>query len=183
MNKPANVQVSESFRARFTTGEFAQVFAAAVPLDIRLELVDGYLERMTPPMGAHSTRQTAVSGMLWSVLQERAMVEAAIDLGDDTVLVCDVAILYRPMSEQRFLRADEVIVAVEIAETTLDRDLGLKRTAYARAGIPHYWVVDGPHGQVHVFELQPHGDYGPATLIPFGRALPIPGTDRTIVIG
>ncbi|GAA3724307.1 hypothetical protein GCM10022268_35520 [Sphingomonas cynarae] len=121
--------------------------------------------------------------MLWSVLQERAMVEAAIDLGGDTVLVCDVAILHRPMSEQRFLRADEVIVAVEIAETTLDRDLGLKRIAYARAGIPHYWVIDGPHARVHMFELQPHGDHGPATLIPFGRALPIPGTDRTIVIG
>ncbi len=56
MNKPANVQVFESFRARFTTSEFAQVFAAAVPLDIRLELVDGYLERMTPPIGAHPAR-------------------------------------------------------------------------------------------------------------------------------
>jgi Uma2 family endonuclease len=31
---------------------------------------------------------------------------------------------------------------VEIADTTADRDLGVKRGLYARHGVPEYWVVD-----------------------------------------
>lgn len=91
--------------------------------------------------------------------------------------------MHQPIDEQRFLRADEIIVAIEIAETTLDRDLGLKRVAYAHAGIPHYWVVDGRQAQMHAFTLQADGDYGDAIRMPFGQSLMIPGTDRTIVIG
>lgn len=183
MNRPANIGISESFRARFTAVEFAQIFAGASSLDIRLELVDGYLERMTPPMGGHSTRQAAIVGTLWAALRERAVAEVGIELDGNTVLVCDAAILHRPMNEQRFLRPDEVMVAVEVAETTLDRDLGLKRLAYARAGIPHYWVIDGPHAVVHVFDQPENGDYASVTLVPFGQRLMIPGTDAAIVIG
>ena len=183
MNKPAQVDSSGSFTARFTVGEFAQLLVAAGQLDIRLEFVDGHLHRMGPPMGAHSTRQTTVLGTLWALLRDRVMVEAGIDLGDDTVMVCDIVILHQPMDEQRFLRADEIVVAIEIAETTLDRDLGLKRVAYANAGIPHYWVVDGRQAQVHAFTLQADGGYGDAIRMPFGQSLMIPGTDRTIVIG
>ena len=183
MNKPAALQPSESFAARFTTAEFAELFAGAASLDIKLELVDGCLARMTPPMGSHSSRQTAVVGMLWSIMRDRTMVEAPIDLGDDTVMVCDVAILRHPVAEQRFLRADEVVLAVEIAESSLARDLGLKRAAYARAGIPHYWVVDGTAAQTHVFELAAAGDYGQGRIVAFGTPLIVPDSDRTIVLG
>lgn len=38
--------------------------------------------------------------------------------------------------------AAEVLLVVEVAETTLERDRGLKKRLYASEGIPHYWIVN-----------------------------------------
>jgi Uma2 family endonuclease len=34
------------------------------------------------------------------------------------------------------------LLIIELAESSLKKDLGLKAKLYARAGIPDYWVVD-----------------------------------------
>lgn len=38
--------------------------------------------------------------------------------------------------------AADVLLLIEVADTTLPLDLGEKATLYAEAGIPEYWVVD-----------------------------------------
>ena len=183
MNRLTSFADQGSTRARFSAAEFVHVFQAAQALDIRLELIDGELERMTPPMGAHSHRQTGVIAAMLPIVGRRAMVEAAIDLGEDTILVCDVVVLRAPMAEHRFLRPGEVTLAVEIAETTLDRDMGLKRARYAGAGIPEYWVVDGGRAVIHVCREPIDGDYALISTVRFGEPIALPGTDETIVLG
>lgn len=110
------------------------------------------------------------------------MVAATIDLGDDTVLTCDVAVLSQPMAEQRFLRPTEVIVAIEIAETAMTRDMGFKRHKYAQAGIAHYWVIDAARSATHVFARPIDGDYADISTVAFGAPLAVPGTDASITL-
>jgi Uma2 family endonuclease len=43
-----------------------------------------------------------------------------------------------------------VALLVEVADSSLAYDLGEKKAAYARAGIPEYWVVDLRHDVVVV---------------------------------
>ncbi len=43
---------------------------------------------------------------------------------------------------------DDVLVLIEVAESSLRYDRGEKRSRYARAGIPEYWVVDIPRRRV-----------------------------------
>lgn len=45
-------------------------------------------------------------------------------------------------------RVDIVLLAVEIAHSSLREDLGGKLSLYARAGIPEYWVVDVKGGVI-----------------------------------
>lgn len=182
MNQPVRIERSAASPARFSVAEFAEIFGAGALQDIRLELVNGELERMTPPMGGHSSRQSSSLARLWAVVGSRAMVEATIDLGGDTVMTCDVAVLRAPVTEQRFLRPDEVMLAVEIAETTIVRDTTLKRIAYASAGIADYWVIDGVRAVVHVYRRPEHGDYADLSSVRFGEPIAVPGTDATIVI-
>lgn len=40
------------------------------------------------------------------------------------------------------LRPDQVLLVIEVADTTLGDDLGVKADLYARYGIKEYWVVD-----------------------------------------
>lgn len=56
--------------------------------------------------------------------------------------------------------ARDVALVVEIADATLERDLNLKKRAYARAGIAVYWVVDLPNRVLHCFSSpSPKGEY------------------------
>lgn len=185
MNQLAAVSLPESFRARFTTAEFLRMGEAGAFEGMKVELVRGELERMNPPMGNHASRQAMVAGLLWPIARAagfQLMGEVGIALGDDMVLACDAALLRIEGSEQRLVRPEEILLVIEIAETTRLRDLGMKRMAYAGADIPFYWVVDGQLGVTHTHSEPTLGDYRRIATIPFGEPVAVPGSDSAIVI-
>jgi Uma2 family endonuclease len=167
---------------RFTTAEFLRMGEVGAFDDIKVELVDGEIERMQSPKGTHGGFQAAIVGQLWMLAGARVMGETGIDLGSDTVLGCDAALLRAPMREHRLLRPEEVLLVVEVAHTSLDRDMGLKRARYATAGIPHYWVVNTADRVAYVLGRPVEGDYRNEEEISFGDPLDVPGTDATITI-
>ncbi len=71
--------------------------------------------------------------------------------------------------------------AREVADTTLEQDLGRKLRDYATAGIPVYWVVDVNAQVVHVMTQPSGGDYK-RNVLRFGEPLNVPGTNTTVVI-
>jgi Uma2 family endonuclease len=167
---------------RFTTAEFLHMAQVGAFADIKVELVDGEIERMNSPMGTHGSFQASIIVKLWDAAGPRVMGETGIDLGRNTVLGCDAALLHRPMSEHRLLRPDEIVLVVEVAQTSLDRDLGLKRARYAAAGIAHYWVINTTDRVTYVFGRPVDRDYGDEWEVAFDGALPVPGTDATITL-
>jgi Uma2 family endonuclease len=56
----------------------------------------------------------------------------------------------------------EMCVAIEVADTSLGRDRTTKARLYARAGIPVYWIVNIPQGQVEVYTEPSGPSSGPA---------------------
>jgi Uma2 family endonuclease len=76
---------------------------------------------------------------------------------------------------QRRPAAADIGLLVEVADTSLDQDRGVKQRAYARAGIPVYWIVNLVDRQTEVY-TDPTGpaeeptyrhrrDYGPADTL------------------
>ena len=187
MNEVSRVARAQAdvFRARFTTAEFLRMIETGAFEDWKVELVNGEIERMPPPGNEHGRRQIMVVVRLSRVLPEALLrAEAGIDLGGDTVLGCDAAILRRPVEKvgNRMLHPHEVLATIEVAESTRERDVGMKRTKYAGAGIPHYWVIDGERGVVHVHADPVAGDYAEIATVRFGQPLTVPGTDAAITI-
>lgn len=185
MNKPASIPFVAAGPARITTAEFERMCDADVFGDAKIELVDGELQRMMSPMAPHAGRQASVIGKLYAALGDgtaRLMGETGIDLWNDTVLSCDIALLAESVTEHRWLRPDEVVLVIEVSETTRDRDMGMKRVKYATAGIAHYWVIDGERSVVHVWGEPVNGDYAQGATVRFGEPLAVPGTDKTIVV-
>jgi Uma2 family endonuclease len=71
---------------------------------------------------------------------------------------------------------DEVVLVVEVADTTLRRDRGVKKRIYAAARLPIYWIVNLKMRRIEVF-THPTGpaarptyahrrDYGPEEAVP-----------------
>ena len=75
-----------------------------------------------------------------SAAAERAMPEADLLLIDG-----------RRAFTGRPLRPEEVFLACEIADTSLEKDLGEKARLYAALGVPLLWVVDLPNRRLHAF--------------------------------
>lgn len=173
----------DDYKARFTVAEFEQICDAGAFGDMKIELVDGELERMQEPMNNHAMRQAQIVFLLAQQLGvELVRGEVGILLDDRTALACDAAVLTYPIHENRRLTAEDVRLVVEIAETTADRDLGMKRRKYAQAGVPTYWVIDGPRSIVHRHADPVSGQYTDVRTIRFGEPLAVPGTDATITL-
>lgn len=72
--------------------------------------------------------------------------------------------------------AGDVAIAIEVSATSLKFDSGEKKTAYARAGLPVYWIVNvpgkrlevynGPSGPSDVPCYSGHASYGPGGEVP-----------------
>lgn len=175
--------VPDSYKARFTTAEFLRMCDNDVFEDWKIELVDGELERMPPPKRDHSLLQSSIFALLLPLFgKDRVFVEIGVDLGHDTVFGCDVAVLHAPLAENRWPRGEELLLAVEVAKTTLGRDLGMKASRYAAAGVPHYWVADGDTSVIHAFHQPSGARYAKPETVRFGEPLAVPGTDATITL-
>jgi Uma2 family endonuclease len=48
-------------------------------------------------------------------------------------------------------RPDEILLVVEVADSTLQRDCEIKDKAYAQSTISEYWVLDLPQRRLHIF--------------------------------
>ena len=148
-----------------------------------LELVEGGLHRMPPQGREHGRLQLALIARLLGLIPERRLfADVAIDLGNDTVLACDAAVIRGEPGTTPIVAAAEVLLVAEVAVSTADRDLGLKRRLYAAAGIPTYWVVDADRRVIPLFDRPEGGDYHGLALVRFGDPLPVPGTDGTVVL-
>ena len=175
--------LADGFKARFTTQEYLRMCEVGAFEDLTVELVDGELERMQRPQNNHAMRQAQVVIRLGQVVgEELVRGEVGVDLGADTLLGCDAAVLRHPVVDNRMLQPDDLTVVIEIAETTLSRDLGMKRRKYAEASIPFYWVIDGTRSVIHVHAEPVEGDYAEIHTVKFGQPLAVPGTDATITL-
>ncbi len=123
----------------------------------RYELLDGTLI-VTPAPG--TSHQVCV-GELWRLLRDAAPREvlalmAPFDVKPfaGTVLQPDVLVARRVDFTAQDIRAP-LLLAVEVrSPSTASIDLGAKMLAYARAGIPSYWVVDPDAPSIRVFALR-----------------------------
>jgi hypothetical protein len=68
---------------------------------------------------------------------------------------------------------EDVSLVIDISDTTLAKDRGVKQENYARAGIPFYWIVNLAEHQVEVYsDPQPDG-YGTRIDYRSGQSVPL----------
>jgi Uma2 family endonuclease len=84
----------------------------------------------------------------------------------------------------RFLRtAADVLLIIEVADTTLAFDRGARAQIYTQAGLADYWIVDVTHKQLLVFRQPADGVYRSVeTLIPGDTIQPLAFPDLTLAV-
>jgi len=145
----------EPTRHRLSIEDYERLGEAGIlPPDSRVELIDGERIDMAPI----GTGQASTTTRLIRLLVTRAADRAIVSPGNPVLLPPwsmpqpDLMLL-RPRRDEYATRhpdADDVLLAIEIAESSLRFDLGKKARIYAQHGIAEYWVVAVASRRLHV---------------------------------
>lgn len=184
----APMTVLEETPARFTVEEFMELVKLPPLSDWhgKTELVDGVITRMSPANIPHWNAQRLTFMNLYEAMKDVSGgwivgQEPAVRLSGDILREPDVAILRDTGLVGEIFDRTALYLAVEIADSSIRIDLGTKLEDYAKAFVPHYWVVDINDREVHVMTNPMGGRYTKKTVIPFGVEIAIPGVDREII--
>ncbi len=152
-------------KLRIDVNRYEKMIAAGVlTKDDRVELIDGEILEMAPIGAKHTGLATRLLRTLILALGEQAIVCAggAVSLRDFSEPEPDIMIL-RPREDDYTGKVPEpadVLLVIEVSDSSLSFDQGTKRLLYARHGIAEYWIVDVQNRCVHVYREPRNGDYG-----------------------
>jgi Uma2 family endonuclease len=160
-------------RRRFTVGDFeAMVAAGILDADERVELIGGELVPMSPKGDWHEDVKVSLVDH-WIrhrtddtvVAQETAFRPSEFDYFEPDIIIFPRAV---PRGK---LEGRDVLLIVEIADSSLQYDMNQKALLYARLGIRELWVIDAMKRATRVF-LEPSAegyivsrDYSSADLV------------------
>lgn len=122
--------------------------------DRRLELIDGEILEMTPIGPEHANCVRRLNALFSSRLGGRAVIDAQgpVRLGNLSEPQPDLTLLEPPLHryDHRHAMADDVLLVVEVSDTTLRFDRKVKAPLYARQRLGELWVIDLNAGVVEV---------------------------------
>ncbi len=164
---------------RFSVEEYHRMAEAGIfHEDDRVELIDGEIVEMTPIGSRHVACVDKLTRLFTGHVGDRAIVrvQSPVRLCGEAEPQPDVALL-RPRADfyaAGLQQASDVLLTVEVADTSLDYDLNVKVPLYARSGVPEVWVVDLEGEQVHVFRDPKGSGYGVRETLGRGESLRVP---------
>jgi Uma2 family endonuclease len=134
-------------RHRLTVAEYFRMAEVGIlPREARVELIEGEVIDMPPIESLHAGTVIYLANRLMYAVRDRAIVSTQNPIFLDTYSEPqpDIALL-RPRAD--FYRtahptAADVLLVVEVADTTLAYDTQIKLPLYARHNIPEVWLVD-----------------------------------------
>ncbi|HEY2620553.1 MAG TPA: Uma2 family endonuclease [Acetobacteraceae bacterium] len=155
-------------RHRLTTRDYHRLGEAGIlGEDDRVELLEGQLVDMSPIGPRHALAIDLLNRLLPAILGEQAWlrVQNPIVLDDASEPQPDFAVVRHPWSgyPDAHPRPPDILLLIEVADSSLEFDLGAKLELYARAGICEFWVVDLTSNRVLVHRSPREGRYDSIT--------------------
>jgi Uma2 family endonuclease len=156
---------------RLTLEQFQHLAELGMFHGVRVELVNGVICEMSPESPRHANRIDVLHGLLYDMLRRRARVrmQHSFIVDSGAQLEPDLAVVAERDYDDR--HPDEAFLIVEVADTSLAYDRGLKAAMYAQSGVPEYWVVNIRDRWIEVHEQPVDGRYTRVTPYKAGETI------------
>jgi Uma2 family endonuclease len=151
------VQVRASCpRLRFTVQQYHRMIETGIlHEDDRIELIEGELNRMPPINPEHAGKTKRLNRLLSSLVGDRAIVSVQdpLVLGDRSEPEPDLMLLRsrEDFYETANPRPEDVLLLIEVADSSLEYDRGIKIPLYAASGIPEVWLLDLQQQRLEIY--------------------------------
>jgi Uma2 family endonuclease len=175
--RPDHLFMREDYHAMLEVGILRE--------DYSVELIDGKIIAMMPIGPWHASSSARLNRLLHKLYEERALVSVRnpVGLGDRSEPLPDITVLRR--RDDYYVSSHpepkDVLLIIEISDSTLNYDLNKKRDLYASHGIPEFWVVDGKRRCVHVFRAPVNGAFSASEVLNTGASLVLPGCEGATI--
>jgi Uma2 family endonuclease len=152
--KSPTLEVVPPTKRLFTVHEYHKMGEAGILTeDDRVELIEGEIVVMPPIGEGHLGNVNRFTDKFY-VFRGRAVIhiQNPVRLGLKSEPEPDVALLRfrEDFYAGKFPEPDDVLLLVEVAESSLTYDHKTKVPLYAKAGIQEYWIVDLIHREIVV---------------------------------
>lgn len=164
MVQTSSLTSADLFLKRWTVDDYHRMISAGILTpDDRVELLDGQIVEMAPQDPPHASRIDDGGDYLKALFATRAKVrvQLPITLAPGSEPEPDFAVVR--IDENRYRdhhpQPQDVLLLIEVADSTLKWDRTHKAQIYAKADIGEYWIVDIKKRQVVVLQDPQNGSY------------------------
>jgi Uma2 family endonuclease len=140
--------------------EYHQLAELGAFEDEKVELLYGVLVPMSPIGPPHCGAVERLNELFVTQLagKARVRVQMPVAASDESEPEPDLVIASR--DEDAFLdHPARPLLVVEVAETSLSKDRGVKARLYAECGVPEYWIVNVGQRVLELYSQPVAGDY------------------------
>ena len=158
------VELIAARRRPFTVGEYYRMAEADILTEEdRVELVAGQIVAMSPIGSRHAACVDRLNGLLHRQPEQAFIVRVQSPIALDAYSEPEPdLVLLRPRADfyaEAHPSAADVLLAVEVADTSVDYDREVKLPLYAQAGLPEVWLIDLQRDHIEVYARPQGGAY------------------------
>jgi Uma2 family endonuclease len=148
--------------------------------DERTELIDGEIVCMSPIGGPHVEVVMKLNHLLVDAAgaEWRVSVQNPISLPPHAEPQPDFSVVRARRYGRSLPRAEDVLLVIEVSDTSLAYDREIKLPLYAGAGIPEAWIIDINNRTVSRYTQPEHGLYAKSRTAEPGMKI-----DSTVLAG
>ncbi|NJL35786.1 MAG: Uma2 family endonuclease [Leptolyngbyaceae cyanobacterium SM1_4_3] len=151
-------------RRRFTVDQYHRMAKAGIlKQDDRVKLIEGEIVEMSPIGRRHAACVNRLTALFSQRLTTYALVgvQNPVVLGDRSEPQPDLTLLKlrSDFYEARHPQPEDVLLIVEVADTTAEADREIKIPLYARNSILEVWLIDLNKPAVEVYQNPSLGKY------------------------
>lgn len=162
--------------AKWSIEEYHRMVEAGILHGRSVELLAGEIVEMSPETPIHYTTAKRGAKYLEELLSGKADVRfnGPITLADSEPEP-DIVVVKLPESayRDRHPNPQDIFWIVEVAKTSLKKDLEIKTAIYARAEIQEYWILDLSAKRIIVLRNPQSGQYTEEYSVAEGTIMPL----------
>lgn len=157
---------------------YAMAEAGILAPNERVELIDGEIIPMSPIKSGHASSVDSLGYELTSQLGRRARVrvQSPVRLDSGAEPEPDIAVL--KWRDDFYAHAHpgpgDILLIIEVSDTTLYQDRNMKLPMYARFGIPETWIANIRERCVEVYDQPSNGQYRRSRVVGLDEMLTLP---------
>ena len=169
--------MSHQFAKRwFSVDEFYRMAQAGIlNEDDRVELIEGEVIEMSPIGSRHAACVKRLNTLLGRLVEQRMIVSVQdpIYIDEFSEPQPDIALL-RPREDfyaGSHPTVSDVLLVVEVADSSIEYDRKKKLPLYARAGIPEVWLANLPEDRFEIHTQPLNDEYQSVAIVRRGESI------------